>query len=62
MSSQIDEKLCPLCGEENGCKKDSSCWCHEIKIPKELLDMVDEDKRGKACICKSCVEKYLKKP
>ncbi len=29
-----------------------------MEIPKGLLDLVPEEKKGKACICKSCIEKY----
>lgn len=54
-----DEKICPLCGEDNGCQNgEASCWCYNVKIPAYLLDMVPQDKRGKACICKKCIEKY----
>jgi len=55
------EKICPICGKENNCQLDNKdCWCKHIEIPKYILDMVPEDKRGKACICRSCIEKYKK--
>lgn len=53
------EKICPLCGEDNNCKSRSGdCWCNTVIIPDYVLEMLPEDKRGKACICESCVEKY----
>lgn len=56
-----EEKICPLCGEYNGCQSGKeNCWCYEVKIPKYILDMVPEDKKGKACICKKCIDKYTK--
>ncbi len=57
----ITEKTCPICGQDNNCQHGKSdCWCTKVKIPKGLLDLVPDDKKGKACICKSCVEKYNK--
>ena len=56
-----NEKICPLCGEENGCQSgEPSCWCYNIEIPDYVLDMVPKDNRGKACICKKCIEQYTK--
>jgi len=57
-----EERICPLCGKDNNCQhgKDN-CWCNSITIPKYILDMVPDDKKGKACICKDCIDKYLKK-
>jgi len=56
------EKICPICGRLNNCQHDQGdCWCEKIEIPKYILDLVPVDKRGKACICKSCIEKYKKK-
>lgn len=58
---KIDDKICPLCGKPNNCRVDSGdCWCMEVSVPKELLEKVPEDKKNKACICKSCIDKYNK--
>lgn len=54
----LEIRTCPLCGKDNNCRQSKECWCHSATIPKELLDKVPEDKKGKACICKSCVDKY----
>ncbi len=55
------EKICPLCGESNNCQHGKcGCWCETVKVPKRVLDLVPEDKKEKACICKSCLEKYDK--
>lgn len=57
----MDKNICPLCGQNNNCQHGQvDCWCTKIKIPKDILDMVPEEKKGKACICKNCIEKYLK--
>lgn len=55
--------VCPLCGRENKCASVAGtaphkCWCMTTKVPKELIDRVPEDKKGQACICRSCVEEY----
>ncbi|WP_077367102.1 cysteine-rich CWC family protein [Anaerosalibacter sp. Marseille-P3206] len=61
MTLKETEKICPICGKGNNCQHGSKdCWCKHIEIPKYVLEMVPEDKRGKACICKSCIEKYTK--
>lgn len=59
----VDKKICPLCGGENDChaEKEGShdvCWCVTTKIPKGLLEKIPQEKRGKACVCKRCVEDY----
>ncbi len=54
-----EEKTCPLCGKDNLCKHgESTCWCTRTVVPKHVIDLVPEDKKGKACICQACVEKY----
>ncbi|KOA19215.1 hypothetical protein CLHOM_23210 [Clostridium homopropionicum DSM 5847] len=61
MSLKKSESICPICGQDNNCKHgQGGCWCDTVKIQKYVLDLVPEDKRGKACICKSCIEKYQK--
>lgn len=62
MAKLQEHQICPICGKNNGCiigNKD--CWCTKVDFPKGLLDMVPEDKKRKACICKNCVDKYVKK-
>jgi prepilin-type processing-associated H-X9-DG protein/prepilin-type N-terminal cleavage/methylation domain-containing protein len=59
---------CPLCGGANECQLCSpaaykgSCWCARVEIPGELLARVPENFRNRACICRSCVEKFLREP
>lgn len=61
MALTKEEKTCPLCGKPNNCKHgDDSCWCNHVKIPKGLIERIPKDKRGKACICKDCVDSYNK--
>lgn len=62
MSVKGLERICPICGQDNNCQHgQSECWCDNIKIPKQIFDLVPDDKRGKACICKTCIEKYQNK-
>lgn len=58
MNIHEDDRICPLCGKDNGCQHDESCWCHSIKIPQHIFALIPEDKVGKACICKECIDKH----
>jgi prepilin-type N-terminal cleavage/methylation domain-containing protein/prepilin-type processing-associated H-X9-DG protein len=55
---------CPLCGASNECQLCSphvfkgQCWCAHEEIAPELLARVPENFRDRACICRSCVEKF----
>lgn len=61
MSLKESEKICPICGKNNNCKHgQGECWCGTVKFPKEIFDLIPEDKKGKACICKSCLEEFIK--
>lgn len=61
MNEKEQEKICPLCGQNNNCQHgEVDCWCTKIKISKYILDMVPDGQKGKACICKNCIEKYRK--
>ena len=61
MKIKEEEKTCPLCGSYNNCQHgQGDCWCKTAVFPEGILDLVPEDKKGKACICKSCLEKYIK--
>lgn len=61
MSINEVAKICPLCGQDNNCKHgEGGCWCDTVEFPKYILELIPSDKRGKACICKSCLEKYQK--
>ena len=72
---KISKNICPLCGKlfweairnqmidcgyENGLSH-SGCWCEKIEVPKELREMIPENLKGKACICKECVINYKEK-
>lgn len=56
----LNDKICPLCGEANGCQAGTGnrCWCNDIKVPKELLDLIPSDLRNKSCVCRGCIEKF----
>ena len=68
MQGQIDETCCPLCGEDNACLNikrggdtEKNCWCNtkRLSFPDELIAQVPNHLKHKACICQTCVEKYL---
>lgn len=59
MNLSLEERTCPLCGNDNNCQHvQNDCWCNNVVVPKHIMDMIPDDKKGKACVCKSCVEKY----
>jgi prepilin-type N-terminal cleavage/methylation domain-containing protein/prepilin-type processing-associated H-X9-DG protein len=66
MSTQefFNPARCPLCGEPNECllcatyPQKGPCWCMAEEVPAELLARVPERLRNRACICRSCVEKF----
>ena len=60
MMKYRDIRTCPLCGNDNNCKDNKECWCYRVTIPKELLDRIPEDKKGKACVCKTCIDNFNK--
>ncbi|MGF7088620.1 hypothetical protein JOD24_002469 [Kroppenstedtia sanguinis] len=56
-------KYCPLCGQENRCgigEPQKACWCTYAYFPKEIFAMVPPAQLGKSCICKECLEKFVK--
>lgn len=58
-----DPRRCPLCGRVNRCGEVAGggrCWCFDLKVPAELRERVPTASRGKACICRECVEGYLR--
>ena len=60
MTIKAEERICPLCGEDNNCQHNKDCWCFQVPIPAYIVEMIPETERGKSCICKSCIEKYTK--
>ncbi|MFA5522980.1 MAG: cysteine-rich CWC family protein [Tissierellales bacterium] len=59
MELKESDRICPLCGQDNNCQHGlGKCWCETVIFPKHILNMIPEDKKGKACICKLCLEKY----
>lgn len=55
---------CPICNQPNECgiqavhENGADCWCFHETFPKELLQQIPINKRGKACICKRCLLAY----
>ncbi len=65
-NTEPDPLICPLCKTANACvnlgcaDNDKTCWCNDatISFPKELLEKIPAENRGKACICKACAIAY----
>jgi Cysteine-rich CWC len=60
----MSDKTCPFCKNHNECMahKKELCWCNELKIPSELIELVPDELKRKACICKSCINLFIKDP
>ncbi len=57
MTSAIDPKRCPICGEPNACggaEGAPKCWCWDETIPAEALARIPAEAKDRACICKRC--------
>jgi hypothetical protein len=35
---------------------DGPCWCTSVQFSAETLASIPQDRRGKACVCRSCAE------
>jgi hypothetical protein len=60
---KINPALCPLCGKPNQCARlqgapEGACWCVAETFSAELLALVPAEKKGKACICRDCLQKH----
>jgi len=61
----IDPTRCPICLEPNVCAMETAkatgtkpqrCWCMDAVITPEVMDLVPDQAKGKACVCAKCVE------
>ncbi|MBY9081767.1 cysteine-rich CWC family protein [Paenibacillus sp. HN-1] len=57
-----DLDRCPICGERKVCGRHSQegaeCWCMSETFPPGIFELVPEELRGKACICRNCLKTY----
>lgn len=64
ITNAIDPSVCPICGKPNNCRlaqevpSPEPCWCTRIRISQHVLNLVPEQARNRACVCRSCVKKY----
>lgn len=54
----VETRVCPICGGDNNCMHNKDCWCMEKKVPEELIEKIPLEKRGKSCICESCIDAF----
>ncbi|CRK85070.1 cysteine-rich CWC family protein [Neobacillus massiliamazoniensis] len=58
----MENKYCPICGEENMCMAGTSesehCWCNMEQFPKEIFKLVPVESIRKHCICKKCLNTF----
>jgi len=59
----IDSATCPLCESTNMCAMEVAkatgrplerCWCVDAVFTPEVLELLPEEAKGKACICNNC--------
>jgi hypothetical protein len=36
------------------------CWCNDVVIPEQLLELIPLAMKDKSCICLSCINLYKK--
>ena len=60
----MSENICPFCHADNNCMAHSGapCWCNQVTVPQELLDLLPEKNKGHACICLSCLQAFHENP
>jgi len=61
-SASIDTTRCPLCHEANRCASAAGdaarCWCMSAEIPKQALQLVPDELKGRSCICQACATRH----
>jgi hypothetical protein len=64
MVEQFNEFLCPFCQRSNACgaKSDAPCWCFQEPVPKDLLALLPQASRNKACVCQLCINAFQEDP
>jgi hypothetical protein len=66
MNGSLDLSRCPLCGGPNRCQRVTQdsykgpCWCFEVEVPEELLRQVPPEWRNAVCVCRGCIESFLR--
>ncbi|NBD23257.1 cysteine-rich CWC family protein [Paenibacillus glycinis] len=59
MHDEAAQTDCPICGQTNACEGSHDCWCGKAYFPRELFELVPPELRGKACICRACLRKFV---
>ncbi len=59
-----DTNRCPFCRQANHCMAQSNekCWCAEVEIPQELLNLVPDADNNESCICIGCIQTFKDNP
>lgn len=63
---KLNVKNCPICGEDNRCGNvadpaSQACWCAKEFFPQGIFALVPAELMNKACICKSCLDRFKTK-
>jgi len=64
MINSTNEASCPFCKSLNLCKakNDKPCWCVNVEIPNQLIDLVPDHLQRKSCICQACINTFIENP
>ncbi|WP_166371846.1 cysteine-rich CWC family protein [Psychromonas sp. SA13A] len=64
MTEQTNQAACPLCLQTNGCDvaAKQGCWCNDLPVPQELLNLLPEALKNKSCICRQCIVSFNENP
>jgi hypothetical protein len=54
----LSQEKCPRCGNVFHCSKSGKCWCYEVMVPADRLEMIEE--AYDTCLCPACLNELAK--
>jgi len=54
----FEQKKCPRCGNTFVCSTSAKCWCFEIDVPADTMEIIQEKWQG--CLCPDCLKSFAK--
>lgn len=64
MADPAQPMICPFCKARNDCQVHGKgpCWCADLNIPPDLLELVPSRMKNRTCICLTCLQDYQADP
>lgn len=54
----FEQKKCPRCGNTFTCSTSAKCWCFEVDVTSETMEMIQDKFQG--CLCPDCLKSFAK--